>query len=60
MSIIQGGSGYPFFAPSLYQYICGKDVCSISPELIEVPDLELRTVLEKVIAQHTCVIAPIA
>lgn len=26
MSIIHGGSRYPFFAPSMYQYICGKGI----------------------------------
>ena len=49
MSITQGGSGYPFFAPSVYHYICGRDICSISPSLQEVPDHELLAVLDKVL-----------
>ena len=48
MSFIHGGSGYPFFAPSLYKYVCGESVCSISPSVAEVPDHELRTALVEV------------
>ena len=48
MSIIHGGSGYPFFAPSLFQYLCGHDVCTITPSLEEAPDHELKMVLVKV------------
>ena len=47
MSFLNGGSGYPFFAPSLYHYVCGKDVCNITPLIDEVPDHDLRTVLLK-------------
>ena len=42
MSITQGGSGYPYFAPSMYKYICGEDVCSIEPEIDEIPDFQLQ------------------
>ena len=48
MSFIHEGSGYPFFAPSLYKYVSGENVCSISPSIEEVPDTELRMVLTKV------------
>ena len=48
MSLTQGGSGYPFFAPAIYQYVCGCDVCSIVPTVDEIPDLELKTVLVEV------------
>ena len=48
MAITQGGSGSPFFAPSMYHYICGRDVRSISPSLQEVPDHDLYAVLVKV------------
>ena len=48
MSIVQGGSGYPFFAPSVYDYITGKDVCSIYPSIEEVPDLDVRDCVLKV------------
>lgn len=56
MSFIHGGSGYPFFTPSLYTYVCGENVCNISPLITEVPDHELRTVLVEVCIylQHVC------
>ena len=28
MSLVQGGSGYPFFAPCIFSYLCGTDLCS--------------------------------
>ena len=48
MSLIQGGSGFPFFAPSMYDYICGRDVCSIAPTVDEIPDAQLKTALVEV------------
>ena len=29
MSLVQGGSGSPFFAPSVYDYITGLDMCRL-------------------------------
>ena len=29
MSLVNAGSGFPFFAPAMYQYVCGKHVSSI-------------------------------
>lgn len=49
MSLVQGGDGYPFFAPSIYEYIQGKDICEIIPGLDEVPDSTLRATLVKVV-----------
>ena len=48
MSIVQGGSGYPFFAPSVYEYIAGKDVCSIYPDVEEIPDIDVNNCVVKV------------
>lgn len=48
MSLVQGGSGYPFFAPSVYAYIQGKDISDIYPGIEEVPNSTLRTTLAKV------------
>lgn len=48
MSLIQGGSGYPFFAPAVYDYICGQDVCNIVPTIDEIPDAQLKTALVEV------------
>ena len=45
MSLVQGGAGYPFFAPSVYAYICGKDICCISPSVDEVPDPQVKDAL---------------
>ena len=44
MSIVQGGSGFPFFAPSMNDDICGTNVCNIAPT-VEVPDTEVKAVL---------------
>ena len=58
MSITQGGSGYPYFAPSMYKYICGEDVCSIEPEIDEIPDFQLqKTLVEVPVYQNDIVIA---
>ena len=48
MSIVQGGSGYQFFAPSVYEYICGKDICELSPSVDEIPDYDVRQCVLKV------------
>ena len=48
MSLIQGGSGYPFFAPAVYDYICGQEVCNIVPTIDEIPDAQLKTALVEV------------
>ena len=48
MSLVQGGAGYPFFAPSVYAYICGKDICCISPSVDEVPDPQVKDALVQV------------
>jgi hypothetical protein len=48
VSLVQGGSGYPFFAPAVYSYLCGQDISRIKVEIGEIPDLELKDFLEKV------------
>ena len=48
VSLVQGGSGYPFLAPSVYSYLCGQDISRIKVEVGEIPDLELKYFLEKV------------
>ena len=50
MSLVQGGSGYPFFAPAVYDYLTGKDVCSISPGINEIPDFDVINCIEKVLS----------
>ena len=49
MSLVNGGSGFPYFAPALYSYISGQEVQSIVITVDEVPNAELHSVLVKVI-----------
>ena len=46
MSIAQEGSGFPFFATCVFDYLCGKDVNDITID--DVPDYEARDLLCKV------------
>lgn len=48
VSIVQGGSGFPFFAPSTYSYLCGVDLCSIVVGRDEIPDPEVEKTLQDV------------
>lgn len=48
MSLVQGGSGFPFFAPPMYQYLCGMEMSSIAVSTQDVPNLEVLSLLEKV------------
>lgn len=49
VSLIQGGSGYPFFAPSTFSYLSGTDVCSILVDRDEIADVEVKQALKEVI-----------
>ena len=48
MSLAQGGSGFPFLASSVFKYPKGDSIYGISVPVWEVPDMEVRAVLEKV------------
>ena len=48
MSVVQGGSGYPFFSPPIYDYICGTDLGLIIVECNEIPDPEIQSTIQKV------------
>lgn len=48
MSLLQKGSGFPFFAPSVYSYISGVDAFSITVEVEEIPNQEVTDMLQKV------------
>ena len=39
---------YPFFAPSVYDYIIGKDICTIHPDVAEIPDVDVKSCVVKV------------
>ena len=49
MSLAQGGSGFPFFANCVFDYICGKDINDIKVEIDAVHNCEAHDLLTKVI-----------
>ena len=48
MAVVQGGSGFHFLAPCVYQYLCGVDVLDIPVSTDDIPDYEVTTVVQKV------------
>ena len=48
MGVVQGSSGVPFFSPPVNEYLCGKDVLSITVTLQDVPLYEVRELLNDV------------
>lgn len=49
VSIVQGGSGYPYFIPSTFSYLCGTDIHSITVTPEEIPDADVQEPLQKVL-----------
>ena len=49
MSLVQGGSGFPYMAPPMYDYLCGIDILSIKVILDDVPSCEVRKLLQQVV-----------
>ena len=49
MSLLQQGSGFPYLAPSVYQYISGVSIPSIDVSIEDVSNFELRSIIDKVI-----------
>jgi hypothetical protein len=49
MSLVQNGSGFPFFAPCVYSYLTGASMSSIRVEQEEIPDTAVKRMLQKVI-----------
>lgn len=47
-SVVQGGSGLHIFNNSVYEYLCGVALTSIRPSVCEIPDAEVRTILDEV------------
>ena len=47
-ALAQGGSGFPIFVPSLYNYMKGDDIDTNHVPIGEVPDYDIRNVIEKV------------
>ena len=48
MSLLQQGSGFPYLAPPVYQYISGVEVSKIDVSVEDIPNVELRSIIEKV------------
>ena len=47
LSLLHGGSGFPFLAKSTYDYLCGLPLSSITIVNDEVPSCEARALLDK-------------
>ena len=48
MSLLQGGSGFPYLAPPMYDYLCGEDASSIKVSAEDVPNVDVTLLLQKV------------
>ena len=48
ISLVQGGSGFQFFAPSQYQYICSGDARSLVVGHSEMPHQHIDDAIDKV------------
>ena len=48
MSITQGGSGFPFLARPVYEYITTGKYTNITVEANDIPDVTLKFAFEKV------------
>ena len=48
MSILQQGSGFPFIAPCVYQYISDVSLSSIDISIEDVLNVEVRSIIDKV------------
>lgn len=59
MSIVQGGSGFPFLAPPIFQYICGVEIRRISISNEDVPEYDVKKLIEDVSFAHSaCQVIP--
>lgn len=57
MSLVQGGSGFPFFAQPMYEYLCGVDPSSVNISVNDVPNSDAALLLQKVThALHTILV----
>ena len=52
-SLINGGSGYPFLSPPIYQYIAGTPLQDVTASIQHVPTQNVKAVLDKV---HTIIV----
>ena len=52
LCLMQGGGGFPFLSKSIYDYSCGIPLSSIKVLTTEVPNYEVKVLLDKVL--HIC------
>ena len=48
VSVVQAGATYPFLSNATFQYICGKRISEIELNASDIPDAEIRNLVEKV------------
>lgn len=48
MSLVHGGSGFPYFAVPVYNYLCGMDIQCIKVNTYDIPEMEVKTLLYQV------------
>ena len=48
MGLVQGGSGIPFLAPPVYNYLCGMSMQAVKVSLEDAPNFEVQELVEKV------------
>ena len=48
-SVIQAKATYPFLSKAIFQYICGKRIDEIDYTVVDVANVEIRAIIEKVI-----------
>ena len=52
MSLVQEGSGFSFMAPPMYKYLCGIEMASIDVTVKDVPNEEVKALIEEVRVQE--------
>ena len=48
MSLVHGGSGFPFISPCVFKYLCGENPLEISVETSDVADMTVRAMVDEV------------
>lgn len=48
MSIVHGGSGFPYMASPMYEYLCGTDMSEIKVNKFDVPNTEVKHLFDQV------------
>ena len=48
MNLLQGGSGFPYLAPPVYQYISGVELSALDVSVEDVANFELQSMIKEV------------